>query len=157
MRSMRLLLVAACCLMLLAAAQPKQKDRPPLYDPSADSFADLEEAIVTAQDSGRRILLTVGGNWCGWCYALHDYVEANEDVHALLEESFVSLRVNMDTENPNEEFLSRYPHINGYPHLFVLDSDGTFLHTQSTAPLEEGRSYDKAKLMGFLKEWGPGQ
>ncbi len=45
----------------------------------------------------------------------------------------------------------------GYPHLFVLDSDGAFLHSQSTGPLEEGRSYDKAKLMGFLKEWGVGR
>jgi len=156
MRSMQLLLVAAACLTLLAATQTR-KDRPPLYDPSADSFADLEEAVVAAQESGRRILLTVGGNWCGWCYALNDYIKANEDVHALLEESFVSLKVNMDTENPNEEFLSRYPSINGYPHFFVLDSDGTILHTQSTGPLEEGRSYDKAKLMGFLKEWGPRQ
>jgi len=155
MRSKQLLLAAAC-LMLLAAA-PQQKDRSPLYDPSADSFADLEEAIVTAQDSGRRILLTVGGNWCGWCYALNDYIKSNEDVHALLEKSFVSVKVNMDQENPNEKFLSQYPSINGYPHLFVLDSDGTFLHTQSTAPLEDGRSYDKAKLMGFLKKWEPGQ
>ena len=148
------LVLATACLTLLAAA-PSQKDRAPLYDPSADSFADLAAAIVEAQDSGRRILLTVGGNWCGWCYALHDYIEANEDVHALLEESFVSLKVNMDQENPNEKFLSQYPDIGGYPHLFVLNSDGTFLHSQSTGPLEEGRSYDKSKLMGFLKEWAP--
>jgi thioredoxin-related protein len=157
MRSMQLLLVAASCLMLLAAATPQKKDRPPLYDPAADSFADLEKAIAEAQESGQRILLTVGGNWCGWCYALNDYIKANEDVHALLEESFVSMKVNMDQENDNEEFLSQYPDINGYPHLFVLDSDGTFLHSQSTGPLEEGRSYDKAKLMGFLKEWGAGR
>ena len=154
MHSMQLLLSVTACLVLLAAA-PQQKDRPPLYDPAADSFADLEEAIVAAQDSGRRILLTVGGNWCGWCYALDGYIHEHEDVHALLETSFVSLKVNMDQENPNEEFLSQYPDIGGYPHLFVLDSDGTFLHSQSTGPLEEGRSYDKAKLMGFLKEWGP--
>ena len=151
-----LMLLATVCFMLLAAS-PSQKDRPPLYDPSADSFADLEEAIVEAQGTGRRILLTVGGNWCGWCYSLHEYIEANEDVHSLLEQSFVPLKINMDQENPNEQFLSQYPNIGGYPHLFVLDSDGTFLHSQSTGPLEEGRSYDKAKLMGFLKDWGPGQ
>ena len=155
MHSMRWMLAAAACLMLVAAA-PQQKERPPLYDPSADSFADLEQAIGAAQDSGRRILLTVGGNWCSWCYALDEYIKANEDVKALIEASFISLKVNMDQENPNEEFLSQYPDIGGYPHLFVLDRDGTFLHSQSTGPLEEGRSYDKAKLMGFLKEWGPG-
>jgi thioredoxin-related protein len=146
--------VLAACLILLAAA-PSQHDREPLYDPSADPFADLQEAVTEAQSSGRRILLTVGGNWCGWCYTLHEYIHEHEDVLALLEQNFVSLKINMDQENRNEEFLSQYPEIHGYPHLFVLDSDGTFLHSQSTAPLEEGPSYDKAKLMSFLKEWGP--
>jgi thioredoxin-related protein len=146
-------LAATCCLILLASA-PRQKDREPLYDPSADPFADLEETIVEARESDRRILLVVGGNWCGWCYALDEYIHEHEDVLTLLEENFVTLKINMDRENDNEEFLSRYPEIRGYPHFFVLDSDGTFLHTQSTGPLEEGRSYDKAKLTGFLKEWG---
>jgi thioredoxin-related protein len=148
------LAAAACCLILLAAA-PQQKDREPLYDPSADPSADLEMAVSQAQESDRRILLVVGGNWCGWCYELDEYIHQHDDVLALLEKNFVALKINMDPENDNEEFLSQYPEIPGYPHLFVLDSDGTFLHTQSTGPLEEGRSYDKAKLMAFLQEWRP--
>ena len=154
MISQRSVLAVACCLVLLAAA-PQKKDRPPLYDPEADPFADLEATVVVAEESGRRILLNVGGNWCGWCYTLDGYIKANDDVSELLEANFVVLKVNMSQDNDNEKFLSQYPRISGYPYWFALDSDGTFLHPQSTGALEDGRSYDKAKLMGFLKELGP--
>ena len=154
MRLRRVVLAFACCLALLAAAPPLQ-DRPPIHDPDADPFADLEAAIVAAQESGRRILLNVGGNWCGWCYRLDDYINANDDVRELLEANFVVVKVNWSPDNENEKFLSQYPEIHAYPYLFVLDSDGTFLHPQSTGALEEGSSYDKAKLMAFLREWGP--
>ena len=154
MRFKKPVLALACCLVLLAAA-PQQTDRPPLYDPEADPFADLEATIVVAQESDRRIILNVGGNWCGWCYTLDAYIKANDDVRELLEANFVILKINMDQENDNEKFLSQYPSISGYPYWFVLDSNGTFLHPQSTGALEDGPSYDKATIMAFLEEWGP--
>ena len=60
-----------------------------------------------------------------------------------------------DRENQNAEFLGQYPQIHGYPHIFVLESDGTFLHSQDTAVLEEGRTYNEGALLEFLKEWVP--
>lgn len=148
-------LVLACCLVLLGAVS-QHVDRPPLYDPSRDPFADLQDAIVVAQETGKHILLNVGGNWCGWCYTLDQYIKDNDDVRELLEANFVVLKVNMSPENRNEEFLSQYPDIGAYPYFFVLASDGTFLHAQRTGPLEDGRSYDKAKVLEFLARWGPG-
>ena len=54
-----------------------------------------------------------------------------------------SLKVNFSPENQNRSFLRRYPRIPGYPHIFVLESDGRFLHSQGTAELESGRSYSR--------------
>ena len=154
MRLARSLLIAGCCVAVLAAT-PQQADRPPLYDPLADPFEDLQNTIVQAQTERKHILLNIGGNWCGWCYILEQYIDDNDDVRELLEANFVVLKVNMSPENRNEEFLAQYPRAVAYPYFFVLASDGTFLHPQRTGPLEEGRSYDKAKLMGFLRQWGP--
>jgi hypothetical protein len=39
----------------------------------------------------------------------------------------------------------------------VLEKDGKFLHSQDTAKLEEGKSYNLEKFMAFLKEWTPPQ
>ena len=62
----------------------------------------------------------------------------------------------MSEENENTQFLSAYPKAEGYPHLYVLESDGTFLHSQGTGVLEDGKkSYDLRKYMEFLKKWSP--
>ena len=155
MPSKRPVLALACCLVLLAAAAPQQQDRPPLYDPTADSFQDLQDTIAAAQESGKRILLNVGGNWCGWCYTMDGYLKANDDVRERLEAGFIFLKINMSQENRNEEFLSQYPKIHGYPHIFVLDSDGTLLHSQDTYYLEEESSYHRGRWMHFLRVWEP--
>lgn len=39
----------------------------------------------------------------------------------------------------------------GYPHLFVLDKEGALMVSQNTGELESGKSYDKDKLLVFLR------
>ena len=75
------------------------------------------------------------------------------DLLALRDESYVLVKVNYSSENENATFLSQYPAIPGYPHIFVLDSDGRFLHSPDTAELEEGDSYNLEKFAVFLQEW----
>ncbi|MEP6848093.1 MAG: hypothetical protein ABI999_04500 [Acidobacteriota bacterium] len=62
----------------------------------------------------------------------------------------------MDSEdNENNPFLAAYPEISGYPHLFILDSDGTLIHSQPTDALEQEKGYSFAKFTEFLKTWSP--
>ncbi|MFT7078051.1 MAG: hypothetical protein ACJA0P_004078 [Planctomycetota bacterium] len=70
-----------------------------------------------------------------------------------MESEFVIMKVNMSNENKNEEFLGHYPSVPAYPHLFVLDSSGTFLHSQGTGELEEGKGYEEAMFVAFLDKW----
>ena len=65
------------------------------------------------------------------------------------------MKVNKSDENDNAEFLTAYPKVPAYPHFFVLESDGTFLHSQGTAELEEGNGYNEQVFMSFLKKWKP--
>ena len=65
------------------------------------------------------------------------------------------MKVNHGDGNDNTEFLSRYPKVAAYPHFLVLDSDGTFLHSQGTGELEEGRGYNEKVFMDFLTKWKP--
>lgn len=125
------------------------------YDPARNPEDDLNEAVKLAQSSGKRILIEVGGSWCSWCRALDRFIHENRTVAGKLEQDFLVLKVNYSEENRNESFLSRFPEIPGYPHLFVLDADGSFLYSQSSAPLEEGKSYSEEAFMAFLNEWSP--
>jgi len=73
----------------------------------------------------------------------------------LLEENFIVLKINFSKENKNENFLSQYPQVAGYPHFFVLDKDGKLLHSQNTGELEKDKDYDKDKFIAFLNKWKP--
>lgn len=124
------------------------------YDPTADPEVDLQKAMDKAQKENKRILMEVGGEWCIWCHHLERFLKGDAEVSRLLGERFVVLKVNWSRQNKNEKFLSRFPKIPGYPHLFVLENNGTVLHSQLTTELESGdKGYDKAKWIAFLNKW----
>lgn len=125
------------------------------YDPRRDPFRDLETGLRAARESNRRVLIEVGGNWCSWCLKLDEFFKQNRSLAEFLEQHFVLVRVNYSRDNENASFLSRYPAIEGYPHFFVLESDGTLLHSQNTGGFENGETYDSGQILDFLARWAP--
>jgi Thioredoxin-like len=125
------------------------------YDPKRDPAADLKAAVREAKGSGRRILLEVGGEWCAWCHVLDKLIDSDKEVAARLRDGFVVVKVNWSPENENSRFLGAYPPIYGYPHYFVLESDGTYLRSQPVDAFSKGNGYDRGKLLAFLKQWSP--
>lgn len=123
------------------------------FDPARDAAKDIEDAILEAQKSKRRILLDVGGEWCIWCHRLDEFFETNADINKFLHKNFVVVKINYSKENQNKDVLSNYPKIEGYPHLFVLDKNGKLLHSQNTGELEAGKGHDRDKVFAFLKKW----
>jgi thioredoxin-related protein len=162
-RLIRVLSVALVALVVGCSEPPKPAEPPapaPVareptghYDVKADPAVDLAAAVKTAMASHKRIMLVVGGEWCSWCHILDAYIKANPDIQQTWNERYVTLFVNWSEENRNDLFLSKYPKISGYPHIFVLETSGELLHSQDTALLEEGRSYSKVKMREFLDRW----
>lgn len=124
------------------------------FDPARDPEADLKTAMVEAKRTGKRILLDVGGEWCIWCHRLDTLFMKNPDLADQLHQGFVVVKVNYSKENKNERFLSAFPKIPGYPHLFVLDENGMLLHSQDTGDLESGKGHDPVKVAAFMDSWG---
>ncbi len=156
--NIRLLLSVMLIALVFSVAPARQEGAPPAtvhakFDPTRDPARDLKDAIALAQKTGRRILLDVGGEWCIWCHRLDSLYIRNPELDKYLNDHYVVVKVNVSKENKNEAFLAQYPKIPGYPHLFVLDSDGKFLHSQDTGVLESGKGHDPAKVLGFLQEW----
>jgi thioredoxin-related protein len=124
------------------------------FDPAKDPEQDVQNAVAIAAKTGQRILLDVGGEWCSWCHKLDKFFQDNKDVSDYMKKNFVVVKVNYSKENKNEKFLSQYPKIPGYPHLFVLETNGKFLHSQGSGDLESGDHHDHDKVLEFLKKWG---
>ncbi len=156
------LTVASLFQMTESACIVVQTEGPPTfyvvahYDETADPFEHLEVAKERALREGKRILLQVGGEWCGWCHRLDQFILDHPAIVERLSSGYLIMKVTWTSKNQNRPFLSQYPGIPGYPHIFVLDSDGTFLHSQGTLELEQGKSYNEQAILGFLDTWAPG-
>lgn len=139
---------------LLALAQEDTVTHPK-FDPKRDAAKDIAAAVKLARKQNKRILLDVGGEWCGWCHKLDKFFSTDPEAVKILRAKYVVVKVNFSEENKNESLLSKYPKIKGYPHLFVLDKNGKLLHSQDTGELETGDHHDPAKVVPFLKKWAP--
>lgn len=146
-----ILIIAVFIFSILSYAQEYETAKK--FDPTRNPFQDLKKAIEYAQKTNKRILLDVGGEWCIWCHRLDSFIESHKEIKEFLDKHFIVVKVNFSKENKNEKFLSNYPEIPGYPHLFVLEKDGKFLHSQDTGLLEKDKDYDENKFMQFLEKW----
>ena len=144
-----LLLAAA----LLASGGATAVDLSAKFDPARDAAADVARAVAIAKSQGKRVIVDVGGEWCTWCHIMDRFIDANADIRSLIETRYVWVKVNYSKENRNEALLTRWPKVAGYPHLFVLDAEGSLVHSQNTSELEAGRGYDVAKFTAFLHRW----
>jgi thiol-disulfide isomerase/thioredoxin len=125
------------------------------YDVARNPTDDLAATIERAKSEKKNILIQVGGDWCGWCKLMSTFIETDEKVRDNILSNYLVMKVTENGDKTNASFLSQYPSIPGYPHLFVLDSAGKLLHSQGTAELEEGRGYNEAVYLEFLNKWKP--
>ena len=148
-----LALLAVLCILKTAAVAA---DLPPAgYDKSRDPAADLKTAIAQATEENKRILLEIGGEWCVYCRILNQTIHDDERLSRRLHESFVVVKVNFSPDVRNEAFLSRYPQIPTYPHIFVLEADGKLLSSQTPDAFMQGNRYVPELILAFLDRWAP--
>lgn len=136
-----------------AVAAVRQTQGEKLFDPTRDAAKDIEKGIALAKKQNKRVILDVGGNWCPWCIKLDHMFKEDKEVAQFLGAHYVVVKVNWSQENENKAVLSKYPKIESFPRLFVLDSKGKLLQDQDTGLLETGDHHDHDKVMTFLKKW----
>ncbi len=121
---MKTCFVILISLLCLSCTSPETNATlPDKYSPERNPSHDLQLALTMASQSGQRILLKIGGEWCIWCHRLDDFIHENKELEGAWNQNYITLKVNYSPENKNEDFLAQYPQINGYPHIFVLESE----------------------------------
>jgi len=126
------------------------------FDPARDPFADGENALRLARESGRRVLIEAGGEWCMYCKRLDHFIHGNSMVREALYKNFVVLKVNISDKNNNHEFMAGLPKIHAYPHYFITESDGTLIHSQDTSRFLYRGVYSESLILEFIDNWGSG-
>lgn len=123
------------------------------FDSKRDADADILAAIAEARRTGKRILLYVGGSWCPYCSQMGELFQKNPDLIQLREASYVTVYIYYGYGNYNKQALSAYGNVPGIPHFFVLESDGTLLHSQHVIDLRANGDYSPEKMKDFLLQW----
>lgn len=129
-----------------------------LYHPEDDAQAKIEALVAQAQKEGKNIILQGGGNWCVWCWRFDSFWQEDQELTDLVKNNYLYYHLNWSPENKNEELFAKYGNPGkkyGYPVLIFLDQNGKQIHTQNTGDLEQGKSYDKAKVKAVLEKWKP--
>lgn len=84
------------------------------------SWYSYENGLARAKAENKKIFLHFYTNWCHYCKVMVANTFVNKDVINLLNEKFISIRVNRD-EKPS--LKTKYPGL-GVPSSWFLDSNG---------------------------------
>jgi thioredoxin-related protein len=145
-----LLALVAPAVIAEEQAQPK---REPIFAEDGKGMERVEQALAAAGRENTRVLLKVGGNWCPWCYKLHDLFTNDKTIATLLRNEYERVLLDSKQDKPALEKWQITP--KGYPYLAVLDPSGRKLVEQETGSLEIGDKHDPNKVRAFLEKWKP--
>ncbi len=136
-----------------------------VYDEDINPLEQIDKAIAKAQAEGKFVVCQVGGNWCPWCLRFADFITNDTTISKVVNDNFVYIHVNYNprkSEGAEKTALAKAmlkrlnnPARFGFPVFVVLGGQGNVLHIQDSSFLEEGKSYDKEKVLRFFKSWTP--
>jgi thioredoxin-related protein len=120
--------------------------------PPKDAKRVLDEALSRASSDDKRVFLTFGAPWCGWCHRLHDWM-ARPEIATVLDRDFVIARVDIDRMTGGKDVQARYqPKTSGgIPWFAILDARGKPLATSDGPRGNIGYPGEPAGIDHFLK------
>ncbi len=152
---MKKLLVITMILFAFINTKAQDLSKFKLYDPAENAEKAIEAAVKKAKDNNKHVLIQVGGNWCIWCARFNNFITEDADIKNYVESNYMVYHLNYSPENKNKKILEKYgfPQRFGFPVFLILNGKGELLHTENSVYLEEGKGYNKLKVIEFLKNW----
>lgn len=136
-----------------------------VYDETINPLEQIDRATAKARADGKFTVCQVGGNWCPWCLRFADFVANDTAISSMISDNYEYIHVNYNPRKSGgeaqqrqaEALMKRLDNCGrfGFPVFVVLDADGRVLHIQDSSFLEEGRGYNREKVLRFLKNWTP--
>jgi len=125
-------LAAAISAPALAATAPKvsisdySQLKTPLpypYDEKANASAQVDAALARAKANGKRVMIKMGGNWCGDCRILQATMDLPE-MKSFLNKNFEMVSVDVGRFDKNLQVPARYgitERLAGVPAILIVE------------------------------------
>ena len=93
------------------------------YDEKANATAALDKALARAKATNKRVLIDMGGNWCGDCRILAATMDLPE-MKAFIHRNFEVVSVDVGRFDKNLQIPARYgitERLEGVPAILIVD------------------------------------
>lgn len=143
--------------MMLLPCMAQEAALAKVYNEEINPLEQIDQAVAKAKADGHYVICQVGGNWCPWCLRFADFITKDAEIDQLIKANFEYIHVNYPRRGAAEDLSKRLANAGrlGFPVFVVFDQDGKVIHLQDSSYLEEGKGYNKDKVMRFFNNWTP--
>jgi thiol-disulfide isomerase/thioredoxin len=127
------------------------------YDEKANASAAVDKALARAKASGKRVLIDMGGNWCGDCRILAATLELPE-MKAFVNKNFEMVSVDVGRFDKNLQVPARYgitTRLEGVPAILIVDpkTGQQLVSKAQVADLADARHMAPQDLANWLAKY----
>jgi protein disulfide-isomerase len=123
------------------------------YNQTADSRAELKQALIEAHQTQKPVLVIFGANWCEDCRALDNALKTGKNADLIAQE-FEVVKIDVGRFNRNLDIAKVYgdPIKKGIPAAVILSPDSQVLYSTRAGELADARRMNDEGVYGFFKE-----
>jgi len=106
--------------------------------PAETEWVSMEDALLLARESGKKILIDVYDQGCPYCRRMHSQVYPSSEIVEVIDDYFIGVRVDVNSEETlkylGQQFTERQfavaLRITGVPTAFFMNGDGEIIGQQ---------------------------
>lgn len=124
------------------------------YNLQADAKAEVDAALARAKISGKRVIVDLGGNWCGDCRVFAGIL-ALPEVKKFVDAHYEVVLVNVGRYDTNLDIPARWgiDKLKAAPTTLIVSPKGELLNGEDTVALMDARSMTPQAVVDWLAHW----
>ena len=125
------------------------------YDEHANADAAVAAAFDRAKKSHKRVLIDLGGNWCGDCIVLANFIKLPE-MQRFMAAHYEIVVVDVGRFDRNQQIPARFGitgRLKGVPALLIATPDGKLVNGDDVFATADAHTMTPAALAAYLAKY----